>query len=191
MEAKLPVDLKESSLEILSDEILLRILLRFIPDAKTLACVSAVSKRCRSLLLEDEDVIKRIFEARVAPGHRSLLSADSGTSLFEKLGFYQAVVERGLFDENRIGFDFASTIVDDDGGSDSGIQGSKTRIDALAMVLGQFDKAHCVIDAHAGTAAPAAIAPGFSRSRGEAVYFELIESSFAIANMADRIVMNP
>lgn len=176
---------KPNLLSMLSDEILVDTLLKFLPDAKSFQTVGGVDKRCRSLVC-DQNFIGRVFEARVHPAHKDLLGLGPG---YEQLGFYQSVVEKGLFLENRIGFDFASTIIDEDNGTASQIQGSKTRVNAVGMILEQFGHVRCLIEAHCGTAAPARFATVFSRSRGEAVSGELID--FAIQNAADRVTMNP
>lgn len=131
--------------EMLSDELFLDILLRFISDAKMMARVSAVNRRFRKILTE-EWTVKRVLDSRVKDCHRDLF-VQGNRSPFEQLGFYQAVKEKGLFEENRIGFDFASTVVDDDSGEASLVKGSTTRIESIASILDQFDEVGLIVEA--------------------------------------------
>jgi outer membrane protein OmpA-like peptidoglycan-associated protein len=184
---------KQNFTELLSDEVVVDILIKYLPVAKTLAQVSGVSKRFQRLL-QDEQVIKRVMNAGLDPQHRDLFVTDAHLSPFEQLGFYQSVRELGIFDENRIGFDFGSTDVDDDDGVASLIGGSNSRIKGLALILNQYENANIIVEAHCGTAAPAAIAPGFSRERGQSVCFELSwESHQLVSNhgVQSRITMKP
>ena len=171
--------------EMLSDEILMSILLQFIHDARTLARLTAVNKRFQTLL-QDESVVKRV----ASHNHSEDILTEGWT--WKDLGFYQAVARAGLFEEHRIGFDFACTDIDDDQGEASLIQGSIRRVAALGQILQAFDDATLTIEAHCGTAAPHQIAPGFSRARGEAVKVEVVQSDFVsdTEGVGDKISMN-
>lgn len=161
--------------EMLSDELLLALLLKFDPDAATLTRLAAVNKRFRSLL-QDEKVVRQATTKRIKK-HKHSIGIETDGWTWKVLGFYEAVYAANLFKENRVGFDFASTDIDDDHGDASMISGSIRRVHALAQILQKFDDATLVVEAHCGTAAPAAIAPMFSRARGEAVSTGVSHSS--------------
>lgn len=173
--------------EMLSDDILLALMLKFDPDATTLARLAAVNRRFRSLV-QDDQVLRSVTTKRLKKHKHGVDILEESWS-WKILGFYEAAHEAGIFGENRIGFDFASTDIDDDSGEASKIPGSMRRVDALALVLQKFEDAILIVEAHCGTAAPAAIAPAFSRARGEAVSVEVIHSSFVTdtAGVAGRI----
>ena len=59
-----------------------------------------------------------------------------------------------------------------------------SRVDALARILQKFEDTNLIVDAHCGTAAPASIAPAFSRVRGDAVRVEVLHSSY-VTDMGD------
>lgn len=164
--------------EMLSDEILTSVLFTFIHDAKTLALLTAVNKRFQSLL-QDEMAVARVVKTRMADNNHSSIeligiSTTEGWT-WKELGFYQAVAKAGLFGEHRIGFEFAETDIDTD--EDSEIAGNMARIDATGAILQTFEDATLTVEAHCGTAAPAYIAPEFSRARGESVRVEVLHSN--------------
>jgi hypothetical protein len=177
--------------EMLSDEILLALLLQCNPGATTLSRLSAVNKRFR-LLLQDEIVVKRVTKERVTRNNHSIGIVTDGWS-WKDLGFYERIYAAGLFEEHRIGFDFASADIDDDTGDASMIPGSISRVDALARIVQEFDDVTLIVEAHCGTAAPAAIAPGFSLARGEAVCVKVANSSHVsdAEDVIGRITVNP
>ena len=168
--------------DMLSDEVLLDLLLKFDPDAATLARLTAVNKRFRSLL-QDDKVLRSVTSKKLKK-HRNDGGILADGWSWRVLGFYEAAHEAGIFEENRIGFDFASTDIDDDDGEASMIPGSMRRVDALARILQKFEDTNLIVDAHCGTAAPASIAPAFSRARGEAVRVEVLHSSY-VTDMGD------
>ena len=85
----------------------------------------------------------------------------------EQLALSQETNRLGLERENRIGFDMASTAMDD---SVELIPGCPlTRLQKVGTLLKQFERATVVIDAHCGTVAPRGIAAQFSRLRGVAI----------------------
>jgi outer membrane protein OmpA-like peptidoglycan-associated protein len=173
----------------LSDEILVKLLVDFLPDATTLARVASVNKRFHGLLREDQSrVVKRVLSL-------DNYASSLGIKTLKELGFYQVVTSAGLFQEYRLGFRFVSTTIDDDNGESSEIKGSTQRIQDVARILQQFTDARVVVESHCGTAAPTLVAADFSRSRGQAVCSELINITFATnyyyIHIEDRVTMRP
>jgi hypothetical protein len=174
--------------EMLSDEIFVKLLVDFLPDAATLARMASVNKRFYFLLQGDQS---RLAKRIMTVGN---YASSLGIGTLKELGFYQAVTSAGLFQENRLGFRFISTAIDDDNGESSEIKGSIQRVKVVARILQQFKDARVIVESHCGTAAPTLVAPAFSRSRGQAVCSELIHSSFLVnnvVNIEDRIIMRP
>jgi len=87
----------------------------------------------------------------------------------EHWALVQAYRTAQLHQDNRIGFDFASTDVCDD--DTRGISGSTNRIEAVANILVQFENCNVSIDAHCGRAAPRRLAIPFSIERALSVRF--------------------
>ena len=77
----------------------------------------------------------------------------------KQLLIYETICDAGFGNDNRIGFDFASTEINRN-------DGSRQRIDQIAKIYKRFPAVHLQIDAHCGIAAPIGIAPRFSRLRG-------------------------
>jgi len=175
----------------LSDEFLATLLLEFIPDATSFAQLSAVNRRFR-LLLNSETIIQKMCEKYISLINNDGIHADNINAegwTWREFGFYQVVSEAGLFKENRLGFDFASTEIDENEGEASGIAGSRRRVENIAKILQQFETATLTVDAHCGIAAPTGIAPGFSRARGVALQEQLVR--LAGDDLLQRITVNP
>ncbi|CAB9527915.1 expressed unknown protein [Seminavis robusta] len=172
-------------MQTLTDEMILGMIVPFIGDAQSLARLSSVDQRFRKMLIEDTDTLQRIIDERV-----DVSLCNNECSTLQELGLYQCALKTGLFDENRIGFDFASTDIDDDDGVASLVEGSMRRVDDLASILCQFQDARLIIEAHCGTAAPSTIAQGFSRARGHAVCMEVCVQG-QMRFLEDRITVNP
>jgi hypothetical protein len=168
--------------EMLSDEIFVKLLVDFLPDASTLARMASVNKRFYGLLQGDQSrLVKRIVEL-------DNYASSLGIETLKELGFFQAATSAGLFQENRLGFRFVSTVIDDNGTS-SEIKGSIQRVKSVARILQQFEDARVIVEY------AALVAPAFSRSRGHAVCSELMQNSFLassnLVNIHDRIIMRP
>lgn len=175
--------------EMLPDDLLLALFLMFDPDAATLARLAAVNKRFRSLL-QDDKVLRNVMTKRLKK-HEHTVDIVTDKWTWRVLGFCEAALAAGIFEEHRIGFDFASTDIDNDIGEASRIPGSMRRVDALAQVLQKFEDATLLVEAHCGTAAPGGIAPAFSRARGEAVSVGVTHSPYVsdAKDVAGRIMV--
>jgi hypothetical protein len=85
---------------------------------------------------------------------------------------------------NRIGFQYASTEIDDELGESSGVPNSRARIQAFAAILKRHPRATAKIEAHCGPAAPPRIAVLYSEERARKVMHELATSSVACDRVA-------
>lgn len=115
-------------------------------------------------------------------------TATGAMTTLEHLALWEATREIGLWEENRIGFDYGSVSIarDNDsnrqmmfrrlrafGAQDDDIEdilGSRDRVAKISSrILRRFPDSFLRIEAHTGTAAPARIADRFSVARGLAV----------------------
>ena len=96
----------------------------------------------------------------------------------EQLALWEAVGKIGLWEENRIGFDYASVDIarnnprhrhEDD------ILDSQERVEQVAKLLKRFPNCFLRIEAHCGTGAPWGIAERFSVARGMSVVRAFLE----------------
>ena len=119
--------------------------------------------RTRTLLRDPEFIDNVIGQQQGA--------SESGVTNLEQLGLYETILKEqpSLLKDNRIGFEFASIDIDDNGGIASGIKGSWDRIESVRRAMKKFPNSTARIDAHCGLAAPAVIARRFSEGRGIAV----------------------
>jgi hypothetical protein len=139
--------------------------------------------RMRSLLGQRE-VISGIVKDRE-------LSPDEITTL-EHLALYEYMDQEDLLQENRIGFDYASTEIDDDDGEASGVKGSWTRINSVQTLLSRFKGSVAIVDSHCGTMGPRGVAPRFSQIRGMEVCSALSEQDGDDddSDLDDRLTLN-
>lgn len=145
---------------------------------------------------------------------RQRTSNDSVRTL-PQLALFRNLEKGGFLEENRIGFDYASTEIafddSDDESVDSSENGEDSRESALrrAKVRGSIERVYLIsrmmtifpsmtarLDAHCGTIAPSGIAESFSRTRGVAVQHAL-EACFddiymgSEIDVSDRISIQP
>mmetsp|Transcript_3697 Transcript_3697/g.6942 ORF Transcript_3697/g.6942 Transcript_3697/m.6942 type:complete len:278 (-) Transcript_3697:204-1037(-) len=135
-------------------------------------------KRMRDLLGQPV-VMAQIIQERGAPQNVSTL---------EELAFFESIKESGLLQENRLGFEMASTEIDFDG-SESGLEDAPERIEAVKKIMKRFSKTTVSVDAHCGTAGPRRIASRFSHSRGLEVCSHLHEP-YLEGNRQERVILN-
>lgn len=92
----------------------------------------------------------------------------SNVETLEGLALYLRVQSAGLFQENRIMFDFASP----DRNTDTE---TTDRMKSIRDIMIKFPNCTVTVDAHCGTLGPRYIALQFSRFRGVAISTELLE----------------
>lgn len=131
-----------------------------------------------------------------------------------QLALFLKLKKGGFLEENRIGFDYASTEIemdddDDDDCDDNSenqedaigrairntkVKGSLERIYLISHLMIIFPSMTVRVDAHSGTIAPSGIAESFSRTRGIAVRYKLENCFVDIyqgneVDVADRITV--
>ena len=104
-----------------------------------------------------------------------LIRADAGAPVeletLEHVAFWQAVQSLDCFrNENRVGFDYASTEV-----TNHTLSNSTARVQAARKLRKQFPNLRIVLEAHCGTLGPHHIARHFSHARGASVALQLLE----------------
>lgn len=151
-------------LELLPDSLLVEIAGWLLGDARDVVCFQRSNKRVHKLL-NGEQTSRQLLR-NYPIHHRSV----TFTTL-EELGFYQVICKMGLFEENRVGFDYATIEMDDDSGQASGVDNSETRVRKLKHLLQskRFPSFTIAIHAHCGVGAPPGVAPRFSAARGHHV----------------------
>jgi hypothetical protein len=95
-----------------------------------------------------------------------------------------------LLQENRIGFDYASTEIDDNDGEASGVKGSWTRIDSMQTLMQIFKGSVAIVNSHCGTMGPRGGAPHFSQIQGIKVCAALSEHDDDDSDVDDRLTLN-
>lgn len=140
-------------------------------------------ERMRSLLGQRE-MISGIVKDRK-------LQSDEMTTL-EHIALYECLEQGNFLQENRIGFDYASTEIDDDDGEASGVKGSWTRIDYVQELMTRFNGSIVIVDSHCGTLGPRGVAPRFSQIRGIEVCSALSEQDDDddYNGVGDRLTLN-
>ena len=143
-------------------------------DLVSFVMLQRANQRTNSLLRQ-EGTLKLVLHDRHAPKNVKTL---------EELALYEAIRNSGLLRENRIGFDYASTEIEEDFDSDDSLEdgtmvhGSSTRILSTKDVMERFQRCTVTLDSHCGTLAPLTIALPFSRVRGQVVAGALLDQPY-------------
>ena len=113
----------------------------------------------------------------------------AGVQTLQQLDLYECMDRAGLFQENRIGFGYASVEIlsAEDGEIENNVKGSSERMESVRGLFNKFaPELEVILDAHCGTLAPHGVAPQFSRLRGEVVRDEILLNY----DNVDRIIVN-
>lgn len=140
-----------------------------------------VNRRLRSVLSQPT-FLQQIF--------RSTSNNDlpEAVQSLEHLALWETVQEANLFEENRIGFDYASVDISPDesqGFHREDILYSQQRLGQVGQILRRFPNAFCRVVSHCGTGAPLGIAEPFSVARGMSVVNTLLSMIMSNASGSD------
>lgn len=173
----------QNQFQVLPDEMVSVIGLWLVDQIKYLVSFHATCQRMRVILL------KPSFRREIVHQLGIPLGGETSALTLEQVGFFEAIQRAGLMQENRIGFSYASTEIEDPTPEEEGcIMHNMQRIESVRKVWKQFGSSALIIDAHVGTLAPRGVASRFSRVRGAAVLQAILQDDQEEHDNDDRII---